>query len=118
MPDTTEQRVELPAYRKRRRETGDCEQWLAKRKCSKEESCSFKHDTNKISAKVKPNVIDQVLLHQALGHQEKTVMVDKVQHKEKSRKLPVRLENGISRRLSALRQANPRKPSCDFLASA
>ena len=51
---------------------------------------------------VKANVIDQVLPHRDLGHQAKTVKMEKVQQKEKSRKVPVRLENQLCFRVSAI----------------
>ena len=57
--------------------------------------------TSTRKAKVKASVIDQVLLRRDLDHQPKTVNMEKVQQKEKSRKAPVRLENRISLRVSA-----------------
>ena len=54
-----------------KRRSWDCRQWISKGKCSRGESCSFKHDINKTGeGKGKRN--DQVLLHQDHDHKAKT----------------------------------------------
>ena len=66
-----------------------------------EESHAVSNMTSTRKGQVKANVIDRVLVRWDLDQQAKTVKTEKVQHKEKSRKVLVRLENQINLRVPA-----------------
>ena len=78
--------------------TRGCRQWVAKGKCSKGASCSFKHAIDK-KEEVKANVIDQVLLRRDHDHKAKTV-------KMKNRATKGNVPTGTSP------SGKPNQPSC------
>ena len=107
MPEATGLRVGLPrrkAADKSKREDGKLGEIVDngwQKESASEESHAVSNMTQRSKAKVKANVIDQVLLRRALDHPAKTVKMERVQPKGKSRKAPARLENRISLRVSA-----------------
>ena len=112
MLETTGQRMQPPSdgnHRTRKseeRKSQDCKHWFAKANSSQGESSSFKHDVSKRGKKVKANV------RRDHDHKAKTVKMDKVQQKEKSRKAPVHQVN----RISCFSYLNGKctKSSCDY----
>ena len=109
MPEATGLQVRLPrrkAADKSKREDGKLGEIVDngwQKESASEESHAVSNMTkrSKAKVKVKANVIDQVLLRRALDHPAKTVKMETVQPKGKSRKAPARLQNRISLRVSA-----------------